>query len=374
MIKKLKIFILSIMVLMIVSPTKIMANNEEIEIDFFYGVSCPHCAAEKVFLDDLQNRYPDVTINAYEVYENKDNLDLLKAKAKELDIEVNGVPFVVIGDQYFIGYSEGYTDQKIEEALLGIVNEGNMILDLPFLGKIDVKSLSLPVLTVILGVIDGFNPCAMWVLLFLISLLISVKDRKRLWVLGITFIASSAIMYYFFMAAWLNITMYLQATIWLRLAVAIVALGGGSFNLFKAIKQKGDGCEVVNDEKRDKIFTKIRNFTSENCYWLAILGMIGLAITINMIELLCSAGLPVIYTQILTMNELPHISYYLYLGGYVLFFMLDDLIVFGAAVLTMKLTGISTKFAKVTHIIGALLMIVIGILLIVNPGILMFNN
>ncbi len=374
MIKKLKIFILSIMVLMIVSPTKIMANNEEIEIDFFYGVSCPHCAAEKVFLDDLQNRYPDVTINAYEVYENKDNLDLLKAKAKELDIEVNGVPFVVIGDQYFIGYSEGYTDQKIEEALLGIVNEGNMILDLPFLGKIDVKSLSLPVLTVILGVIDGFNPCAMWVLLFLISLLISVKDRKRLWVLGITFIASSAIMYYFFMAAWLNITMYLQATIWLRLAVAIVALGGGSFNLFKAIKQKGDGCEVVNDERRDKIFTKIRNFTSENSYWLAILGIIGLAITINMIELLCSAGLPVIYTQILTMNELPHISYYLYLGGYVLFFMLDDLIVFGAAVLTMKLTGISTKFAKVTHIIGALLMIVIGILLIVDPGILMFNN
>ena len=374
MIKKIKIFILTIIVLMIVSPTKIMANDEEIVIDFFYGVTCPHCAAEKVFLDDLQNRYPDVTINAYEVFENKDNLVLLKKKAKELGVEVNGVPFLVIGDQYFIGYSEGYTDQKIEEALLGIVNEGSMILDLPFLGKIDVKTLSLPVLTIILGVIDGFNPCAMWVLLFLISLLISVKDRKRLWVLGITFIAASAIMYYFFMAAWLNVTMYLQATIWLRIAVALVALGGGSYNLFKAIKQKGDGCEVVNDERRDKIFTKIRNFTSENSYWLAILGMIGLAITINMIELLCSAGLPVIYTQILTMNELPSISYYLYLGGYVLFFMLDDMIVFGTAVLTMKLTGISTRFAKVTHIIGAILMIVIGILLIVDPGILMFNN
>ena len=374
MIKKIKIIILTIMVLMIVSPTKIMANDEEIVIDFFYGVTCPHCAAEKVFLDDLQNRYPDVTINAYEVFENKDNLVLLKEKAKELGVEVNGVPFLVIGDQYFIGYSEGYTDQKIEEALLGIVNEGSMILDLPFLGKIDVKTLSLPVLTIILGVIDGFNPCAMWVLLFLISLLISVKDRKRLWVLGITFIAASAIMYYFFMAAWLNVTMYLQATIWLRIAVALVALGGGSYNLFKAIKQKGDGCEVVNDERRDKIFTKIRNFTSENSYWLAILGMIGLAITINMIELLCSAGLPVIYTQILTMNELPSISYYLYLGGYVLFFMLDDMIVFGTAVLTMKLTGISTRFAKVTHIIGAILMIVIGILLIVDPGILMFNN
>lgn len=374
MIKKIKIIMLSIIMLMIVSPTKIMANNEEIEIDFFYGVTCPHCTAEKVFLDDLQIRYPNVKINAYEVFENKDNLDLLKAKAKELDIEVNGVPFVVIGDQYFIGYSEGYTDQKIEEALLGIVNEGSMILDLPFLGRTDVKSLSLPVLTVISGVIDGFNPCAMWVLLFLISLLISVKDRKRLWVLGITFIAASAIMYYFFMAAWLNITMYLQATIWLRLAVALVALGGGSFNLFKAIKQKGDGCEVVNDERRDVIFTKIRKFTSENSYWLAVLGMIGLAITINMIELLCSAGLPVIYTQILTMNELPSISYYLYLGGYVLFFMLDDMIVFGMAVLTMKLTGISTRFARVTHVIGAILMIVIGILLIIDPGILMFNN
>jgi uncharacterized membrane protein YidH (DUF202 family) len=181
-------------------------------------------------------------------------------------------------------------------------------------------------------------------------------------------------MYYFFMAAWLNVTMYLQATIWLRLAVALVALGGGSYNLFKAVKQKDDGCEVVNDEKRDRILSRIRNFTSENSYLLAILGMIGLAITINMIELLCSAGLPVIYTQILTMNELPSVSYYLYLGGYVLFFMLDDLIVFGTAVLTMKLTGISTRFARVTHIIGAILMIAIGILLIVDPGILMFNN
>ena len=273
-----------------------------------------------MFLEELHTNYPNVTINAYEVYQDKDNLELLKTRANELGIEVNGVPFLVIDDQYFIGFTEGYTDKMIENIVLDKVNEGSLILDLPFFNEVDISTLSLPILTIVLGIIDGFNPCAMWVLLFLISLLISIKDRKRLWILGFTFIAASAIMYYFFMAAWLNVTMYLQVTIWLRLAVALVALGGGSFNLYKAITKKDDGCSVVNDDKRDKIFAKIRVFTNEHSYLLAIIGIIGLAVTINMIELLCSAGLPVIYTQILTMNELPKVSYYLYLGFYVLFF------------------------------------------------------
>lgn len=373
MLKRLTLLLVLVLTFFFASQKAISANDENIIIDFFYGNTCPHCAAEKAFLDELTQRYDNVVINVYEVYDDLANRELLKDKAELLGIEVNGVPFVVINDKdYFVGYNQGYTDQKIEDVIKGLSNDDVMI-DLPFIGMIDARVLSLPILTIILGVVDGFNPCAMWVLLFLISMLISVKDKKRLWILGLTFILASAIMYYIFMASWLNITMYLKVIDWLRLLVAFIALGGGSFNLYRSLKQKEAGCQVVDDNKRDKVLDRIKRFTNENRYIIAIIGMIGLAITINMIELLCSAGLPVIYAQILAMNDLSSFQYYLYLALYVLFFMLDDIIVFGFAIITMEITGISTKFARVSHIIGAVLMIIIGILLIVNPGLLMFN-
>jgi len=239
-------------------------------------------------------------------------------------------------------------------------------------GKIKTENLSLPIIAILMGVLDGFNPCAMWILLFLISILIGMNDRKKMWILGLTFVATSALMYSLFMIAWLNLALFMGSLSWIRILVAGVAIIGGIINL-KSGLNKDSGCRVVNDKKREKIFSRVKRLTSEKTFLLALGGIILLAISVNLIELLCSAGLPVVFTQILALNELSSIDHYLYILLYIIFFMIDDMIVFIIAMLTLKLTGISTKYGKISHLIGGILMIIIGLLLIFNPGLLMFN-
>ena len=178
------------------------------------------------------------------------------------------------------------------------------------------------------------------------------------------------------MFAWLNIAVSLTQVMWIRLLVACVALIGAFINLrnwYKAVKQKDEGCEVVSDNQRKKIMKYIRKFTSEKNFWLAIAGVICLSFAVNLIELACSAGLPLIFTQVLALNQLTTIQSLLYIFLYIVFFLLDDIIVFVVAMKTLELTGISTKYTKYSHLIGGVIMLLIGILMIFKPSWLMFN-
>lgn len=372
-------------------------------IYFFYGDGCPHCEKEAKFLKSLQKDYPEIEIQSFEIYLNRENALLLQDIGEALKTDVNGVPFSVIGDKHFIGYGEGITSLEIEKQVEKCIKEGcsdpvakimqtgfekqnegkeenrnenspeEKIINLLFLGKVDIYKFSLPVLTIIMGFLDGFNPCAMWALLFLISLLLGMKDRKRMWILGIAFIVSSAVVYFLFMSAWLNLILFLGFIIWVRIIIGILALFGGSYNLKKFIFNKNSGCEVSNNEKRQEIFQKLKSLVGKNKFWVALVGMIGLAFMVNLVELICSAGLPAIYTQILALNNLPSWQYYLYILFYIFFFMLDDLFIFFAAMITLEMTGISTKYSRYSQLIGGTIMIIIGILLIFKPQWLMFG-
>lgn len=217
-------------------------------------------------------------------------------------------------------------------------NEAERIMKLPFLGEKDIYKLSLPVLSIFIGILDGFNPCAMWVLIFLISLLLGMKNRKRMWTLGITFIVASASVYFIFMSAWLNLILFLGIVLWVRLLIAILALVGGGYSLKKFFTNKEGTCEIVEGEKEQKIFNKLKRITKENNLWLAIGGIILLAFMVNLVELICSAGLPAVFTQVLAMNNLSTFSYYGYILLYIFFFMLDDLVVFVISMVTLRAT------------------------------------
>ena len=226
----------------------------------------------------------------------------------------------------------------------------------------------------LIGLVDGFNPCAMWVLLFLISMLIGMKNKKRMWSLGITFLLTSALIYLFFMIAWLNVATFLTSVVFVRILLGIVAIIGGLFNLYGYFKnRKNSGCTVVNDKKRNKIFDKIKNFTQEKNFFLALIGVIVLAMSVNIVELACSAGLPVMFIEILSLNHLTVFEEAVYIFLYMLFFLIDDLIIFFIAMTTMHVTGFSTKYGKLSKIIGGILLLLIGLLLIFKPNWLMFN-
>jgi hypothetical protein len=175
------------------------------------------------------------------------------------------------------------------------------------------------------------------------------------------------------MAAWLNLILFLGLVIWVRLAIGFIALAGGGYNLKEFFINKEAVCKVTQGEKKKKVFEKIKSVTQMNSFWLALGGIILLAFAVNLVELICSAGLPAIYTQILALSNLPAWQYYLYIGLYIFVFMLDDLFVFFAAMITLEMTGITGKYARISKLIGGILMLIIGLLLIFKPEILMFG-
>jgi len=302
---------------------------------------------------------------------------------------------VIIGNRTITGFTEGVSDVSIDSAItyvkehnvrdlvgemLGIVTpstggettNNSSTVTLPFFGTVDASRVSLPLMTIVLGTLDGFNPCAMWVLLLLISMLLNSKNRLRMWILGGTFLLTSALMYFMFMLSWLNITVIFGKILYLRLLIGVVAIGGGAWNIKTGLK-KDDGCDVVDVDQRKKLRKRIQGISSQSVFILAILGMMGLAVSVNLIELLCSAGFPVLFTQVLSLNHLSNLQYIGYLLLYVFFFLLDDLVVFIVAMKTSELTGISTKYGKYSHLVGGAVMILLGILMVLKPEWLTLN-
>lgn len=372
----------------VVAPIASIEASDKITIYFFHGDGCPHCAEENIFLTELKEKYGDkINIVKYEVWYNSNN-DILYSKVKSyLNTTARGVPFTVVGTKYFSGYTsyigeditsavDDYINyvpiQEKEEDVLEPEKEKEKEQTLPILGKVNIKKVSIPIVAVILGFLDGFNPCAMWILLFLINMLFTMKNRKRMWILGITFLFTSAFVYFLAMLG-LNVILSFTAVNWIRGLIGLVALVGGFINIRSYLKTKNDGCHIVDDKKRNKYFTKIKAFTSNQSFILALFGVMTLAVSVNLVELACSAGFPTLFVEILNINNLTKFQDVLYILLYIVFFLLDDLIVFIIAMTTLKLTGISTKYNRISHLIGGLLMIIMGILLILKPEWLMFN-
>ena len=206
-------------------------------------------------------------------------------------------------------------------------------------------------------------------------MLLGTKDRKKMWILGLTFLFTSAFIYLLFMVAWLNVAIKMNTVIWLRITIAIIAIIAAFINLksfYKGLK-KDTGCEVVDSKKRKNIIEKIKKFTLEKSLILGLLGVMTLAVSVNFIELACSAGLPLLFTQILALNNLSKLSYMIYILIYIFFFLIDDIIVFVIAMFTLKITGISNKYSKYSHLIGGIIMLLIGLLMIIKPEWLMLN-
>ena len=393
--------------------------NESVNIYLFYGDGCPHCAALEEYLNNEYSTDKNVMVYKYEVWNNKENQELWKKVENITGEEAKGVPYFVIGEEVYQGYSAGSTwEKKVDRAIkkakkndyndnvgitLGVV-EGkikeskqdsnssfdpskkeadlsdytkkedapNTKLDI-FNTTIDLKDMSLPVIAVIIGLVDGFNPCAMWVLIFLITMLFDYPSRKKMWILGCTFIFTSAFIYFLFMMSFLKVAEFISGIKILQILIALFALAFGIINVYRYFKTKDVGCDVVDKNKRRKIMTRIKKIVSNKSFVLALVGIVFLAISVNLIELLCSLGLPVMFTQILAYNNVTGIKNILYIILYIIFFLIDDLIVFFVAMKTLKITAISNKYSKYSHLIGGLIMLIIGILMLVKPEWLMFN-
>lgn len=351
--------------------------QSKVELEFFYTTTCPYCATEKVFLTKLAEKYEGLEIKNY-VLSSDSNQALWEQRGKELGVQVGSVPFTVIGNKHWTGFEEETIGKEIEQAVREVLGEAVVekqeegVIKVPILGKINWQTMSLPLLTLIVAMVDGFNPCAMWTLLFLISLLLGLKDKRRMWLLGLSFILASGVVYYFFLAAWLNAFLIIGMVKWIRMLIGAFAVGAGGWSFFQWWSNRDGGCITADSEKRKKIFDKLKEVVNNKRLFLAVLGIMGLAVAVNMVELACSAGLPAVYTQALALHNLPKVSYYLYLLFYIFIFMLDDLAIFVIAMLSFKAVGIESKYVNISRLIGGVVMLWIGYAMLFKPELLSF--
>jgi len=356
-----------------------LAQQNPIEINFFYSAICPHCAKEHEFLKELKNKYPEIEIKEYEVISNVENQKILNdfyEKYKVPERERGYVPVTLTPTKYFIGFNEqiGAEIESCIKECLGTTAPLPQKIKIPIFGEIDIAKLSLPALTIVLGTLDGFNPCAMWVLIILISLLLSLRSRKKIALVGGTFIFAEGLLYFLFMAAWLNIFLVMKNVSLIRILIGIFGISFGIWRIRDFITWKPGVCKVVDHSgSQEKIMTRIQNLLKPTTVPVTILGVIALAFGVNIIEFFCSAGFPVMYTRILAIQNISGIQYYLYLFFYNILYMLDDFLVFGIAFFTLNRFSFSDKYNRYSTLVAGLLIFVLGILLIFKPELLMFG-
>jgi hypothetical protein len=385
---------------LLLASFRLAAAAEPVDVYVFWRVGCPHCEREIEFLRAFQAREPRLRLHLLEVGSDPAHRRLLTAVAQRLQARKLAVPFTVVGDQVVIGYYDDAStgvelDRMVRLCLerrcpnpvgeLMVRSDGATgapsrlhtrlpeTLRLPLLGEVSTRDLSLPALTLVLGAVDGFNPCAMWTLLFLIGLLVGMQDRARMWALGTAFIAASAAVYFLFMAAWLNLLLFLGMLPWVRVAIGAVAIAGGAYYLREFVVNREAVCKVTGQERRRRVFERLRQLASERRFLLALGGMVLLAFAVNLVELLCSAGIPAVYTQVLAFSDLPAWRYYAYLLLYVLVFMLDDLVVFFTAMATLQVSGLTAAYSRYAHLVGGVVLVAIGALMWLRPEWLMFG-
>ena len=386
------------------------APGHAVRIYLFWQSGCPYCAAAVGDLNDLAESNSSIELEPLELGASPET-DALFIKLIALFEEGRAaVPFVIIGDRSLLGYLDDgrsatlyrrAAERCLEHACLDIVAQVRALSDslreggrgpspaqpeperaaeqvlpdtlhLPLVGDIRTGDLSLPILTVVLAAVDGFNPCAMWVLVFLIGLLLGLEDEKRMWLLGGAFLAATAAMYFAVMAAWLNLVLLLGATVWVRVGIAILALGSGAFYLREYWTRPEAVCRVTSPGKRRRIMTVFRSVVNVNRLPLAVIGIMVLAVLVNFIELLCSAGIPAVYMKVLTLSELSATAYYGYIGLYILVFMLDDIAIFATAMVALRVSGLTGGYARYSHLIGGIVLLTIGAVMLLRPDWLTF--
>jgi glutaredoxin len=393
-----RLFILGLCLLGLTCPASGHAADplkSQADFEVFTREGCPHCAAARLFLENLQRERPGLRIVIRDIGKDQAALARLKGLADQHGVGVLGVPAFYLRGELIIGYVSAHTTGVRIKSLLdkpatsggNTPTEGVCIpelklpcgqesagqhpapetVDTPFFGRLSVQELGLPAFTVLLGLLDGFNPCAMWVLLFLLSLLVNLQDRVKMLLIAGTFVAVSGLVYFAFMAAWLNIFLLIGLSRATQLVLGGIAGIVGAINV-KDFFALGKGVSFsIPEAAKPGLYTQTRKvLQAENLYG-ALVGTIVLAVLVNSIELLCTAGFPAVYTQILTLRQLPWWEYYGYLGLYNLAYILDDSLMVTIAVITLGRRKLQEKEGRWLKLVSGVVMLGLGGILIVKP-------
>jgi len=353
---------MKIIILFLIS-FNILANDVP-ELLVFTKKNCPHCEDAEKFLKKSDNYTIKMIFLPIEVEEN---IVRLKKLAFENDLEQLAVPTFYFQGKLLVGFNEerliAFLSGEKTPKMKGFFSQE---ISIPFLGKQEIKVPSLFIFTIFLGLIDGFNPCAMWVLLFLLSMLVNIKDRKKVFLIAGTFVFVSGLVYFLFMAAWLNFFILVGQMSFIKKFIASLALVVGFVHIKDFFFFKKVITFSIPDKVLPNIYQQIRKIIEEKELFLIFISTFVLAFLVNLVEFLCTVGLPVVYGQILTEQHLSSFMHYFYLVIYNLAYMADDALMVIIAVWSMEKFKLQEKGGRWLKLLsGGVLVGISGYLLFV---------
>jgi hypothetical protein len=346
------------------------------EMEVFVRPGCPLCEAAKVYLRELERRRPGLLVRIRDVFQDAEALQELLELAHRSGIRPVGVPAFYLRGRLIVGFQSAETTGKVIESLLDQPRAENDAVDrpsdlsaveVPLLGPLNVRELGLPLFTIILGLLDGFNPCAMWVLLFLLSILVNLHDRKKMFLIGATFIAVSGIVYFAFMVAWFNLFLLIGVSRITQVLLGSTAALIGVLNVKDSVVLRWGPSVGIPEAAKPSIYSQVRRVLRAENPLGAVAAVIVLAVLVNTVELLCTAGLPAIFTQVLTMYSLANWAYYAYLVLYNLAYVADDSLMLAIAVVTLRREKLQETGARGLKLLSGVVMLALGLILMLRP-------
>lgn len=381
--------------LIMIGWSSVLSAETTADIEVFVRNGCPHCAKAESFLQTLQQEQPTLKIVIRDLSKDPAALQRLQLLAKNQGVRTVRIPAFQVRGQLLIGYSdETSTGQLIRDVLAQTPSvttnqdssgscEAEQVVSceattevtkpvppatfaINFLGhKLTLEEVGLPLFTVAMGLLDGFNPCSMWVLLLVIALLAPMNNRPRMLAIAGTFVAVEGIAYFMFMAAWLNLFLLIGLSRLSEISIALIALLAGLLNL-KDFWRFGWGMSLsIPNAAKPAIYERIRAILQAKNMTGALIGAVVLAVLVQIVEFMCTSGFPALYTRILTLKQLGTVSYYSYLLLYNVAYMLDDLIILSIGVITLSQHRLQEKEGRWLKLISGLTMVGLGIYLLV---------
>jgi glutaredoxin len=367
----------------------VVAPSRKVTIEAYVQEGCPHCAAAEAYLRALAAARPEVELVVFDVAHDAAARERMRRRASAAGIAALGVPMIAVGERIHVGFSSEETTGRQLVALLDAAARPTQAapdaacaappgdtacsaaeadeVELPLFGHVRVRELGLPLFTLVVGLLDGFNPCAMWVLLFLLSLLAGLRDRRRMAAIGGTFVLVSGAAYFAFMAAWLNVFLLIGVSWAVELVLGGVALVIGALNVKDALGPGRGPSLKIPESAKPGIYRRVRAIVQAERTLGAVAAAAVLAVLVNVIELACTAGLPAVYTRVLTAHHLPAWSYYGYLLLYIAAYMFDDGLMVAIALVTLSRTRLQERGGRVLKLISGSVMVFLGLALVAFP-------
>jgi thiol-disulfide isomerase/thioredoxin len=352
----------------------------------FWGDGCPHCEEQKPFLADLAARHPGLTIHSHEIWRSDADHALFRTLARFHGIEAGAVPTVFVGGRAFIGDAPEIRraiEATVEAALASTPpppanddpreapSRDTETLRLPLLGSIDLTAQPLLVTTLAIAFIDGFNPCSLWVLTLLLGLVIHSGSRGRIALVGLTFLATTAAIYGGFIAGLFGLLGLVVHLGWVRWLVGGLAIAMGTIDVKDYFWFKSGPSLTIAERHKPGLYSGIRRLIDPTRSTPALVATtVLMASGAALVELPCTAGFPVVWNGIMLEHGVSGLGYTALLAAYMLVYLLDELVVFAVAVVTMRLARFSEGSVRLLKLLGGSIMLALGLVMLIRPALM----